>query len=499
MVWYRAGTSTALTTLNAEEPGTLRNNLSRANPPITARTQNTETVGLVRGLGGWAATAIVVGTMIGTGVFIVPANMARITGSVALVALAWVVGGALTFFGALSAAELGAALPEAGGTYAYMNREFGAVWGFLFGWVYSILGAPYSIASIASGFMLFVGFLFPPVATPLFVWHIALPFASRAYTFAFAWAQPGAVIAIAAVTFINCLGVRLGGRVQVGLTIVKIAAIAAVVAIGFLLGHGTTANFYSAAAPGTSSGGLSGFLTAMVAALWAYDGWINLTFVGAEVRNPERNIPLSLLGGVTLVGGLYIAMSAACFFVLPFSKVITSRVVASDVIERATGSNAAAWLTIVMMICALGTLNSSILTNARVDYALARDGLFFRIVRGVNPRFRTPVRALIFQGILASLLALTGTFEDLYSLYVFTVWIFYGLQTFAVIRLRAREPNLARPYRTWGYPVVPILFVIGALALTINTFVQRPLACAIGLGVMLVGLFFYRSWRTTSP
>jgi basic amino acid/polyamine antiporter, APA family len=469
--------------------------LNADNQSIRAPTKAKETVGLVRGLGGWAATAIVVGTMIGTGIFIVPASMARTTGSAALVALVWVVGGTLTLFGALAAAELGAMLPEAGGTYAYMNRGFGPIWGFLFGWMYSILGAPYSIASIAAGFMLFLSFLFPAVATPLFVWRLNLPFASHPYTFAFTWAQPGAVVAVAVVTFINCLGVRLGGRVQVALTVVKIAAIAAVIAIGFFLGHGRTANFHSAGAAGTTVTGLSGFLTALVAALWAYDGWINLTFVGSEVRNPERNIPLSLVGGVALVCGLYIAMSAACFFVLPFSKIIASKVVASDLIARATGNSAANWLTIAMMICALGTLNSSILTNARVPYAMARDGLFFRVARGVNPRFHTPVRSLLFQGIIASLLALTGTFEDLFSLYIFTVFIFYGLETYAVIRLRANEPNFPRPYRTWGYPVVPILFIIGALALTANTCIQRPLPSAMGLGVMFAGLFFYRFWR----
>jgi len=458
-----------------------------------------ETVGLVRGLSGWAATAIVVGTMIGTGIFIVPADMARNTGSAALVALVWVVGGALTLFGALSAAELGAALPEAGGTYAYMSRGFGAIWGFLFGWIYALLGAPTSIATIAAGFARFVSFLSPSVATPLLIWHFALPFAKQPYTFTFTRGQPLAAVAIVVVSLINCLGVRLGGRVQVVLTIVKIAAIVAVIAVGFLLGRGTTANFHTGAPSGSGALGLSGFLTAMVGAMWAYDGWINLTFVGSEVRDPERNIPLSLMGGVALVCGLYMAMSAACFYALPFSKIVASRVVASDVIARATGNSAANWLTLAMIVCALGTLNSSILTNARVDYAMARDGLFFRIVRGVNPRFRTPMRALIFQAILASALALTGTFEDLYSLYVFTVWIFYGLQTAAVIRLRQAEPNLPRPYRTWGYPVVPILFVIGAFLLTVNIWIQRPLPSTMGLGVTLLGIIFYRHWRKQKP
>ena len=452
---------------------------------------------LVRGLGGWAATAIVVGTMIGTGIFMQPAYMARDTGSAGLVMLAWVVAGALTLFGALSVAELGAALPEAGGTYAYMNRAYGPVGGFLFGWIYSILGAPTSIATIAAGLLKFVGFLFPVVATPLFVWHFDLPI-MRGYTFTFTWAQPGAVLAIALITFINCFGVRLGGRVQVGLTIIKIAAICAVIAVGFFFGHPSVATFHSSPAAATSSNvvGLAGFLTAMVAALWAYDGWINLTFVGSEIKNPGRNIPASLIAGGTVVAALYILMTAACFLVLPFSKVASAGVVASDLVARATGHNLASWLTLAMIVCALGTLNSSILTNARVDYAAARDGLFFQIVRGVNPRFRTPVRALIFQSILASLLALSGTYDQLFSLYVFTVFIFYGLQTYGVMRLRTKEPNLARPYRTWGYPVVPILFIIGALAITINQIASKPVPSIAGLIVMFGGLFFYRKWRT---
>lgn len=433
--------------------------------------------------------------MIGTGIFIVPADMARSVGSVGLVTLVWVVGGVLSLFGALAAAELGAAVPQAGGTYAYLNRAYGPTWGFLFGWTNSIVGAPASIATIAAGFMRFAGFLFPGVAAPLFIWHFSLPFAASQYTFTFTWAQPLAVVAIAAITFLNYFGVRVGGQVQVALTVVKIVAIAGVIAVGFFFGHGSAENFHSGLASGIAGTGLQGFLTAMVGALWAYDGWVNVTYVGSEVRNPERNLPLSLVGGVALVCAFYIAMSLACFYVLPFSNVVASQHIASDVVARATGQGAATWLTIAMMLCALGTLNSSILTNARVDYAMARDGVFFRLLSGVDPKYRTPAPALLFQAILASLLALTGTFEDLYSLFIFAAWIFYALQTVAVIRLRRKEPNLARPYRTWGYPVLPVLFAIGAFALTVNLWNQRRLRSTMGLLLILCGLLFYRHWR----
>ena len=451
---------------------------------------------LIRGLGPWAAAAIVVGTMVGTGIFLKPASMAQAAGSVGALTLAWIIGGVLSLLGALAVAELGAAIPEAGGTYAYMNRAYGPIWGFVFGWTYSIIGAPTSIATIAAGLLQVASFLFPAIATPLHVFHFNSLFTHAPSTFAFTWAQPLAVVAIALITFINYFGVRLGGRVQVVLTIIKVAAVVAVIFIGFFFGKGTVANLHSASGASIGHFGLAaGFMTAMAGALWAYDGWINLTFVGSEIKNPERNIPLSLILGVMAVATMFVAMSVACFYVLPFSQAAASPHIASDVVARATGADLATWLTIIMMICALGTLNSSILTNARVDYAMARDGLFFRIVRGVHPRFRTPANALVFQAILASVLALTGTFDDLSYLYVFLVWIFYAAQTAGLIVLRYKEPNMPRPYKTWGYPVLPIIFILGALALTVNSLLQRPGRSTMGVVVMLIGLIFYVRWR----
>ncbi len=455
--------------------------------------------GLVRALGPWAAAAIVVGMIIGTGIFIKPADMAREAGTAGLVTLAWVLGGILSLFGALCAAELGAAIPEAGGTYAYLNRAFGPLWGFLFGWTYSVIGAPTSIATLASGLLVFASFLFPAVATPLRVFHVSLSFLPAPVLFTVTWAQPLAVAAIALVTFVNFFGAKLGGQVQVALTIVKIAAVVAVILIGFFLGKGSAANFHSASVSMGHLGIAAALLTAVASGLWAYDGWINLAFVGSEVKDPGRNIPLSMIFGVIAVCGIYTAMSAACFYVLPFAQVAASAHIASDVVARATGAGAATWMTLVMMICALGSLNSSILTNARVDYAMARDGLFFRVARGVHPRYRTPANALLLQGIVASALALTGTFESLSLLYVFLVWIFYGAQTAGLIVLRRKEPALPRPYRTWGYPVVPAIFILSALALAVDLLVETPLRATLGLAVMLAGLPFYAYWRSRTP
>ena len=459
---------------------------------------NTKRLELVRGLGAWAAMAIVVGTMIGTGIFLKPAEMATQGGSVAVVFAAWVVGGVLSLFGALSFAELGASIPEAGAEYAYLRRGFGPVWGFLFGWMHSIVGRPASAASIAAGLLRFWGFLVPAVAAPIFTWHISLPFQHQPYEFMFTWAQPLAVVAIVAITGINYLGVRLGGQVQVVLTIIKVASVLAVVALGFALSHGSGTHFQPLLPGKLGFGMFSSFLAALAAALWAYDGWEDLNLVGSEVQNPQRNIPRALVGGVVFVGGVYLLFSAVCFYVLSFGAVADSQHVASDVVEKFAGHGAAQWITLAMVISAVGSLNSSLLSGARVPYAMARDRIFFRVADGIHPRFRTPGRALLFQGVLTSLMALTGTFEELTSLFIFAAWIFYALAVLAMFRMRRTEPDLPRPYRTRGYPWVPAAFVLGALALTVNIWIQRPVRSSIGLVVILFGLVFYRRWQRTA-
>lgn len=456
---------------------------------------------LVRGLGPWAATAIVVGTMIGTGVFLVPARMADATGAAGLVFAAWILGGLLSLAGALAYAELGATMPEAGGDYAYLRRGFGPPWGFLFGWMHSVLGRPASMAAIAAGLLRFTGFLIPAAAAPIFSTEFSLPYRAEPYVFNFTWAMPLAVVAIAVVTFINYLGVRLGGQVQVVLTLLKVGAVLAVVVFGFALADGSFEHFQPFK-PGSFGLGLfGGFMVALAAALWAYDGWSNVNLVGAEVTDPQRNIPRALVGGVAAVGGVYLLANAVYFWVLPFETVAQSSSVASDAVRVFAGPEAARWITIAMVVSALGTLNSSILSGARVPYAMARDGLFFRVARGIHPLYRTPSRALVFQATIASALALTGTFEELLSLFIFAQWIFYALTVAAMFRLRRAAPELERPYRAWGYPLVPALFVLISLALTVSLWWADPLRCSVGLLLILSGLVFYRRWaaRAASP
>ena len=454
---------------------------------------------LVRGLGAWASGAIVVGTMIGTGIFLKPAEMAREGRSVSVIFAAWIVGAILSIFGAFAFAELGAMIPEAGAEYAYLRRGFGPVYGFLFGWMHSIVGRPSSLASISAGMMRFVGFLLPVVAAPLFTIHIAIPGLTgwiKPYDFVFTWAQPLAVVWLLIMTGINYLGVRLGGAVQVFLTTIKITSVAIVMGVAFF--SPTPAPrapdpFWPQTSAG--SGAIFGaFLAALAAALWAYDGWEDLNLVGSEVIDPQKNFPRALVGGVGFVAVVYLLFSAACLKVLPFDAVAASPHIASDVVEHISGPGAAAWVTLAMAISALGSMNSSVLSGARVGYAMARDGIFFKIVGGIHPRFRTPGRSLIFQGVLASVMALTGTFEELTNLFIFAAWIFYAFAVVAMFRLRKTEPDLPRPYRCWGYPWVPGIFVAGALALTFNIWLERPGRSSIGLLLILAGLPFYRRW-----
>jgi len=457
--------------------------------------QPKERLELIRGLGLWAAASIVVGTMVGTGIFLKPAEMAAVGGSVSIVYAAWTAGGLLSLFGALAFAELGAALPEAGGQYAYLRRGLGPVWGFLFGWMHSTVGESSSAASIAAGFARFSSFLLPAIALPIFTWHLSNPITGMPYDFVFTWAQPVAAGAIALFTFINYLGVRIGGRVQVALTLLKIAAVLAIVAVGFWFGHGSLDHFHPFWPTQAGAGAFTSFLAALAAGLWAYDGWEDLNRVGSEIQEPQRNFPLALVGGTILVAGIYLLFSAVCFYALPFASVAHSSHVASDVFESFVGPRAAFWITLAMLVSALGTLNSSLLSGARVPYAMARDGLYFQITGSVHPKFRTPGGALIFQGVLAALMALTGTFEELTSLFVFAAWIFYALSVVAMFRMRRTEPDLPRPYRTWGYPAVPAMFVLGAVALTISIWIDRPVRSSLGLALILSGLIFYRYWR----
>jgi basic amino acid/polyamine antiporter, APA family len=448
---------------------------------------------LVRGLGVWSATAIVIGDTIGTGVFLVTSDMARAAGSTALVFAAWIVGGLIVLFGAFCYAELGAAFPKAGGPYVYLSRGLGPLWGFLFGWMSSFLDRPVAMATLAAGFLRLMGFLFPVIGTPLFRGHLG------SYEIAFTAAQPLAALVVLAVTAINYLNVRTGGAIQVWLTCMKMGTILVIVVAGVLFGsHAVGETAASPTITPWSWKTIGALLTALVPAMWAYNGFADLGDLGEEIVHPQKNIPVAIILGLFTVGSLYLLANVVYFHTLTFAQIAASQHVASDVVRSFAGARGAAWLTLAMAISALGALHVVVMTGARIPYAMARDGVFFQFARRIQPSFHTPSGSLIFLGCVAALLALTGTFEELYSLFVFAVWIFFALAAIALLRLRKIEPGLPRPYRAWGYPWTPLIFLSAAIALTINLWMVRPVRSSLGLLVIAAGVPFYYRWRKSA-
>lgn len=453
--------------------------------------QQSEQPHLIRGLGLWSTTAIVIGDTIGTGVFLVSSEMARTVGSVWLVVSAWVLGLLIVLLGAFCYAELGAAFPRAGGPYVYLGRGLGPLWGFLFGWMSAWLERPVAMAALAAGFVRFLAFLLPAVATPLFSYHVGH------YAFTFNTSQLIAAFIVVLATTLNYFSVQMNGSIQILVTSLKMLAILIIIAGGILFAR--TANIAAApAATPLSWGTVAALLTALVPTMWAYNGFNDLGDLGEEILNPQKNIPRAILMGLLTVGGLYVGANVVYFHVLPFAQVAGSAHVASDVVQTFAGPRGAAWLTLAMAFSALGALHVVIMTGARIPYAMARDGVFFRFAERIHPSFHTPSSSLIFLGSVATLLALTGTFEELYSLFVFAVWIFFALTAIALLRLRRKEPDLVRPYRAWGYPWTPIVFLIAALALTVNLWIDRPIRSSLGLAVILMGIPFFRYWQNKS-
>jgi len=419
----------------------------------------TEAPGLVRDLTTAQATAVVVGTVIGSGIFRVPGAMMRDVGSAEFVYLAWIVGGLLSFFGALTYAELGAMKPQAGGEYVYVRDAYGPMLGFLYAWTWMLVAKPASIATITTGLTDALS------ALPSFGFLAnRLPIIQS-----LTWAQLVAIAATLAITLLNYIGIRRAGTFQLVFTVLKVALLIAIAIIGFTYAGGTWANFGSHYS-GTV-GGFTGFMLALVATLWAYDGWNDLNQVGGEVRDPERSIPVALIGGVAIVAGLYMLMNAAVQYVLPATGIAASKSPAATMAQVALGASGAALITAGIALSMVVTLNGTVMSGGRIPYAVARDGYFFRALAKVHPRFRTPGNALILQAGLAILLLLAAAeFKNLLELAIFGEWLFYMIAASTIFYFRIREPNANRPYKVWGYPVVPALFILSAAVVLFYSF-----------------------------
>jgi APA family basic amino acid/polyamine antiporter len=437
---------------------------------------------LARDLGISHASAVVVGTIIGSGIFLVPAEMMQAVGSARLVYLAWLVGGLLSFFGALTYAELGAMKPQAGGEYVYVRDAYGPLAGFLYAWTWFVIAKPASVATVATGLVRILG---------TFSLFSFFPKTVMSVPFAITWGQLVAIAVAILISLLNYLGVKKAGEFQLVFTVLKVVIILGIVAICFS-GVGSAAGRGWSNFAGTftgAKGGIAGFMAALVAALWAYDGWNDLNMVAGEVKQPERNIPIALIAGVATVGVLYVLMNAAVQYVLPANAIAASPRPASDAVALVMGRMGASIVSAGMAISMLVTLNGTIMSGARVPFAVARDGYFFSALAEVHPRFRTPSMAIVLQAVLSIvLLLLGGNFRQLFSLAIFAEWLFYMISGSTVFIFRWRDPQAPRPYRMFGYPFVPALFIAVAAVLLYYTFRGDWPNSLYGLLVILAGI-----------
>ena len=446
---------------------------------------------LSRDLGVSHASAIVVGTIIGSGIFLVPAEMMQAVGSAKLVYLAWLVGGALSFFGALTYAELGAMRPQAGGEYVYVRDAYGPLAGFLYGWTWFLIAKPASVATVVTGLVRILG-----------TFSVFSFFSKNIISspFPVTWGQLVAIAAAILISYLNYIGVKKAGEFQLVFTVLKVGIILGIVVICFSgWGDVPTRGWNNFAGTFTGArGGIAGFMAALVAALWAYDGWNDLNMVAGEVKQPERNIPIALIAGVATVGVLYVLVNAGVQYVLPASVIAASPRPASDAVALVMGRTGASLVSLGMALSMLVTLNGTIMSGARVPFAVARDGYFFRALAEVHPRFHTPSVAIVVQAVLSILLLLLGgNFRQLFSLAIFAEWLFYMIAGSTVFVFRVREPKAERPYRMWGYPWVPVLFVVTSAFLLYYTFTENLRNSAAGVLVILAGIpvFAYFSRR----
>jgi basic amino acid/polyamine antiporter, APA family len=451
----------------------------------------------------WAAISVNVSNMIGTGVFLKSRVMTCNVGSPKIVMLVWIAAGLLSLAGTFCYSEVAALMPEAGGDYVYLRRAYGRVVGYLFGWMAFTVFRTGSQAALAVGLAIFLnvalGGALEQWHTPIFGLHAG----HGGITLV-------AVATIWVVTAINCASVSTGGRTALVVTIAKVALVVCIGVGAFVLAPGAFSHFGESGLGGrcddvaaSARGGIAGFGAAMLGALWAYDGWNNVAPLAGEIRDPQRNLPRAFIGGTLLVAGLYLFVNAAYYYVLTplqIASVPQISSVATEVSKRFLGPTAVAFMAVAMMISSFGSLHASVLSNSRIPYAMAREGLFFKGLARLSARSSVPVRALLAQGAWASLLAISGTYDTLTDSVIFASWLFYGLVAGALFVFRSTLRDTPRPYRAPGYPIIPIVFLLATAALIVNTFIATPRQALYAATTLIAGLPFYWYWsRQRSP
>jgi len=457
------------------------------NPEPSAPAENA----LERKLGLFDSTMIVMGIVIGSGIFLTTGLMAKQIPSPSLLLLAWIAGGLLALAGALTYAELGAAMPKAGGQYVYLREAYGPMSGFLFGWIMFLVYQTGSIAAVAVGFAEYLGYFFPSISIQRVLF--SAPVFGLTYTL-----SAGQLIAIISILFLSVLnyaGLGFGSLIQNISTVLKVGAIAALVVLGFTIGRGGGIDFSLAAAGTPTTGLAAAFGVAMIAVLWTYDGWNNINFTAGEIKNPKRNLPLSLLIGTVAICAIYVAVNYIYLYALPINELSGVTRVAEKAATSLFGPTAASFISAAVVISTFGCVNGMILTGPRVYYAMAKDNLFFRKVSSVHPRFKTPGFSIFIQAVWSCLLVFSGTYEQLFTYVVFAALLFYLAAAASVFTLRRKFPHLERPYKVWGYPVVPALYVLASLWILINTLLERPVESLTGMGIVALGIPVYFYWK----
>ncbi|HET6891269.1 MAG TPA: amino acid permease [Pyrinomonadaceae bacterium] len=459
---------------------------------------------LIRGLGPVATTAIVVGNVIGTGVFLKSRVMTCNVGTPGRVIAVWVVAGLLSLAGALTYAELAAIWPRAGGEYVFIRNAYNSRLAFLYGWMRFFASGAGSLAALAAGFAIFLNVL---LTGGLDVTYFSLDLPG--YQVPFGKLQIVALGAIAIVTLVNCASVSVGGKFASVLTAIKVGSIVLLGLGALFFASGNWTNFLLADNGGScegvaaaARGGSAGFAAAMLGALWAYNGWNEMTFVSGEVKNPQRNIPIALASGMVICMALYVFVNTTYFYVLTptdVANVPATSSVAAVVAQSFLGAIAVSLIAAAMLTSTFGALHISTMANARVPFAMANDGLFPKFLSPVSKRTHVPVRALLVQGVWAGVLALSGSYDTLTDYVIFVNWIFFGLVILSVFFIRRRLPRVEGVYRAWGYPVVPLLFLVTTSWLLISTLITSPTRSMIGLVLVALGLpVYYLQSRATS-
>jgi APA family basic amino acid/polyamine antiporter len=489
--------------------------------------------GFVKGLGLMSATTLVMGSMIGSGVFIVSADIARLTDSPALLMLAWIVTGFMTITGALAYGELAAMMPRAGGQYVYLRESLGPLWGFLYGWTLFLVIQTGTIAAVGVAFGKFLGVFMPSVSSSNWILHLGKVPAYHVGPMVLGNMDVGlntqnlaGIVIIVLLTAVNVFGVKTGAMVQNIFTVAKASALLGLVLIGFAIGRNAGAlaanfsgNFWrnasslhpvydSTGALSAMVGALTIIAVAQVGSLFSSDAWNNVTFTAGEVRNPKRNLPLSLALGTGIVIALYIATNFVYLNVLPLDGVKTGATVLERGIKFATedrvgtaamqqmfGSAGAALMAVAILISTFGCNNGLILAGARVYYAMAKDRLFFRKVGELHPKYKTPVVSLIVQCVWTCILCLSGTYGQLLDYIIFAVLVFYILTITGLFVLRFRHPEWERPYKAIGYPVLPAIYIVMALFIDVVLLRYKPQYTWPGLIIVLLGIPVYLLWR----